>query len=140
MEGLPAITPPQQETRCDREPRPPCARTTHMGPTMSVQAADRRDEHYYLGVIDFLTEYSLRKKLEYRLKRLRYGHTMSCVPPAAYANRFLHFVASEMLALPVLVAGGAGGGAGGGAADGVADEAARRRLAPQELLGPPAAA
>jgi hypothetical protein len=43
-------------------------------------------------VIDFLTDFSLKKKVEYRLKRILSGHRMSCVPPPMYAGRFLQFV------------------------------------------------
>jgi hypothetical protein len=39
----------------------------------------------------------MKKKLEYRLKRVISGHRMSCVPPPVYASRFLQFIGAEMV-------------------------------------------
>ena len=40
---------------------------------------------WVIGIIDPLTGFNFKKSLEYRGKRLRYGHEMSCVPPHIYA-------------------------------------------------------
>jgi hypothetical protein len=36
--------------------------------------------------------YSGRKRFEYVYKRVKYGTTMSCVPPALYAQRFKDYM------------------------------------------------
>lgn len=36
---------------------------------------------YIAGVIDILTEYNGKKRMEYLYKRIKYGKTMSCLPP-----------------------------------------------------------
>lgn len=51
------------------------------------------DEVYYFGIIDCLTNYSLKKKLETIWRTL--GHersTVSAVPPKEYGERFLKFL------------------------------------------------
>ena len=49
-------------------------------------------EAYLAGVIDILTEFNGIKRLEYIYKRLKYGKTMSCIPPEKYAKRFSAFM------------------------------------------------
>jgi len=49
---------------------------------------------YLLGVIDILTEYGAKKKLEYRFKRTLFGPGVSCVPPNDYSERFKKFINS----------------------------------------------
>jgi len=44
---------------------------------------------YYMRIIDFLTFYGAKKKLEYALKWLAHGQTMSCIPPESYAKRLM---------------------------------------------------
>ncbi|CAG9322188.1 unnamed protein product [Blepharisma stoltei] len=54
-----------------------------------------RQELYFLGIIDILTFYSARKKLEHMIKGGLYGaDQISCVPPSAYASRFINFITS----------------------------------------------
>ena len=37
---------------------------------------------YFIGIIDTLTYFGAKKKLEYRLKSVAYGNkTISCIPP-----------------------------------------------------------
>jgi 1-phosphatidylinositol-4-phosphate 5-kinase len=52
---------------------------------------------YFLGVIDILTEYNTKKKMEHFLKSFKYGNTISCVPPDMYATRFEQFICSRIL-------------------------------------------
>ncbi|CDW73973.1 phosphatidylinositol-4-phosphate 5-kinase family protein [Stylonychia lemnae] len=47
---------------------------------------------YIAGIIDILTEYNSRKRIEYSYKRLKYGSSMSCLPPQLYAKRFQDFM------------------------------------------------
>lgn len=47
---------------------------------------------YYLGIIDMLQPYSIKKKVEHALKRLRDSQQeISCVDPSTYAHRFVNF-------------------------------------------------
>jgi len=52
---------------------------------------------YFMGIIDILTEYNTRKKLEHFFKSLKYGNSISCVPPELYASRFDDFINSRIL-------------------------------------------
>lgn len=48
---------------------------------------------YSLGIIDILTPYDTRKKIEHFFKSLRYDRKgISCCPPAYYAERFVSFM------------------------------------------------
>lgn len=48
---------------------------------------------YFFGVIDIFTLYNSKKKAEHFLKSLKYPEmSVSCVPPAAYAKRFVDFM------------------------------------------------
>ncbi|CAI2383312.1 unnamed protein product [Moneuplotes crassus] len=55
-----------------------------------------RDRLFIVGIIDTLTNYTTRKKIEYRFKKLKYGHNMSCIPPKQYARRFFKFMKSTV--------------------------------------------
>jgi len=49
--------------------------------------------HYFIGIIDILMLYSLRKKLEHAYKSIRYSTSdISSIKPPAYAERFLEFI------------------------------------------------
>ncbi|GAM23972.1 hypothetical protein SAMD00019534_071470 [Acytostelium subglobosum LB1] len=56
------------------------------------------DEHYFMGIIDILMLYSLRKKLEHTYKTLKFGsgskHEISSVSPAEYSKRFQDFLST----------------------------------------------
>lgn len=49
---------------------------------------------YYLGIIDTLTMFGTKKKLEYGLKTIRYldNKDISCIPPQQYGDRFVSFM------------------------------------------------
>lgn len=47
---------------------------------------------YFIGIIDILTYYSGKKKLEHFFKGNFQGDGISCVPPAEYAERFVGFM------------------------------------------------
>ena len=36
--------------------------------------------------------YRTKKKLEYSLKSMAYGKTISCIPPKQYGDRFIQFM------------------------------------------------
>lgn len=36
---------------------------------------------YFFGIIDTLTVYNTKKKLEHVVKSMKYGDTISCIPP-----------------------------------------------------------
>ena len=58
---------------------------------------------YVIGIIDSLTDFDLKKKVERNLKKVRYANEMtpegywgvSCVPPDEYAERFKSFMAKH---------------------------------------------
>jgi len=51
------------------------------------------DEYYYIGIIDVLMLYTVRKQLEHAYKAvLNAGGEVSSVKPAEYAERFLKFI------------------------------------------------
>lgn len=50
---------------------------------------------YFIGIIDILTFYGSRKKLEHAAKSIIYDNeAISCVPPKQYAERFITYLAS----------------------------------------------
>ena len=53
-------------------------------------------ESFRVGIIDFLTKFDLKKKLEYASKRCICGPGISCVPPDYYSDRFLKFVQEKV--------------------------------------------
>mmetsp|Transcript_113548 Transcript_113548/g.218549 ORF Transcript_113548/g.218549 Transcript_113548/m.218549 type:complete len:761 (-) Transcript_113548:52-2334(-) len=66
--------------------------TAESNKSLSAQPASRMEgpTFYYIGIIDVLQEFTLRKKLEYfgRAYLCGQGHGVSCVPPHKYAKRF----------------------------------------------------
>jgi len=58
-----------------------------------IMSADGRDI-YYIGIIDILTQFNSRKKMEYVFKSVAYGKGISAVPPKQYAERFQKFITS----------------------------------------------
>jgi len=47
---------------------------------------------YFFGIIDILTHFNSKKKMEYIFKRIAYGKDISAVPPPRYAERFRSFI------------------------------------------------
>jgi len=74
--------------------------TTVDGGALSALPGTRRGKHvmYFLGVIDFLQPWTVKKRLERDLKGLAgYDKTaISCVAPADYAKRFLNFCSTHV--------------------------------------------
>lgn len=87
MTGLPpgALVPPPGPTAADG------------GGIGGVEAdGGASDEVYYLGVIDILQQYDLRKRGETLVKSLVHPVAgLSAVSPAAYAARFTAFIAAH---------------------------------------------
>jgi hypothetical protein len=67
-----------------------------------VQQASIEDPYVYyrFGVIDFLQDYTKKKKLETMYLRRRYKkkdpNCFSCVEPTAYADRFYYFLSNNL--------------------------------------------
>ncbi|XP_062816242.1 phosphatidylinositol 4-phosphate 5-kinase-like protein 1 [Anolis carolinensis] len=58
-----------------------------------LHVVDGPEDRYFLGIIDFFTEYGCRKKLENIWKKIRYGRqSFSTVPPRTYARRLCKWV------------------------------------------------
>jgi len=55
---------------------------------------------YYMGIIDILQQFNVRKRLEARLRKIRGGERCaSCVHPVVYADRFVSFFDEYTLAI-----------------------------------------
>uniref|UniRef100_A0A7N0RFX6 Phosphatidylinositol 4-phosphate 5-kinase n=1 Tax=Kalanchoe fedtschenkoi TaxID=63787 RepID=A0A7N0RFX6_KALFE len=51
----------------------------------------------YLGIIDILQEYNLKKKMEHAYKAFKFDPlSISVVPPKIYAKRFIHFLHNKV--------------------------------------------
>lgn len=51
------------------------------------------DKVYYIGIIDCLTNYSTKKRLETFFRSLKYDkRTISAIPPSEYSSRFYKFI------------------------------------------------
>ena len=59
---------------------------------LGIYKSSDGNELYVIGVIDTLTDFTFKKRLEYIFKRCRYGHEMSCIPPQQYCERFYDFM------------------------------------------------
>ena len=51
---------------------------------------------YFFGIIDIMTKYDFRKKMENLFKTTFIGKAVSCRPPRVYAKRFLDFMKKEV--------------------------------------------
>jgi 1-phosphatidylinositol-4-phosphate 5-kinase len=49
--------------------------------SLSVIASTNHEIIYYFGIIDILTNFNTKKKLEYVAKRITLGPTISAIPP-----------------------------------------------------------
>lgn len=82
--GIPGTPPPQ--VAGTREV--PC----HQRDLGGLLSADQR-QLYFFGIIDILTPYDTRKKMEHHLKALRHDRRgVSCCPPVFYSERFNDFM------------------------------------------------
>ena len=55
------------------------------------------DHIYFMGIVDFLQDYNMRKYLETQFKSVRHKRAaMSSVPPQEYAQRFHAFMTQIM--------------------------------------------
>jgi len=64
-------------------------------PDGSIQSSSSSQEVYYIGIIDTLTEYNLKKITEHTFKKLLYNaNEISAIPPRPYRQRFLKYVSS----------------------------------------------
>merc|ERR1711974_452335 len=61
------------------------------GSLFSIEEGSR--EIYYLGIIDILTPYNWKKKLEHAYKSIKYDkNSITAVSPEQYAQRFVKFM------------------------------------------------
>lgn len=64
--------------------------------TSITNKGGRGNEIYFLGVIDILQKYNIRKKAENFVKSFTFDHTqISAVHPRLYADRFMKFIADN---------------------------------------------
>ena len=56
------------------------------------------NEIYFVGIIDILTKYNLKKKGEHFFKMIRYcSNNMSCIPPDKYRDRFVNYMSKVIV-------------------------------------------
>jgi Phosphatidylinositol-4-phosphate 5-Kinase len=72
--------------------------TTGFKMPMKLKGPNGRDQHYdgkifYMGIIDILQQYNIRKRIEARYRRIKGSgwKDASCVHPSVYAERFIAF-------------------------------------------------
>ena len=71
------------------------------GELMNVMAVDEGSQITYLGIVDILTEWSFRKRLEHAVNGVLRGcRDISCQPPRRYGERFLSFADDYSTAQP----------------------------------------
>ncbi|ORC93710.1 putative phosphatidylinositol-4-phosphate 5-kinase-like [Trypanosoma theileri] len=69
--------------------------TSDQGGMLSTEQPGTQREIYYIGIIDILQEYNVRKRLETLvIGSLKDREKISSVPPREYASRFLSFMSS----------------------------------------------
>lgn len=68
------------------------SKTDHKSP-FSLKA---NGQSYRIGIIDFLTNFTIKKRAEFSIKRLLCGKGVSCVPPSQYSIRFVNFLNSNV--------------------------------------------
>lgn len=62
-----------------------------------VELFEVYDVVLYMGIIDILQEYNLRKKLEHAYKSMQFDPvTISVVEPKLYAQRFINFLETKV--------------------------------------------
>mmetsp|Transcript_38591 Transcript_38591/g.64783 ORF Transcript_38591/g.64783 Transcript_38591/m.64783 type:complete len:717 (+) Transcript_38591:351-2501(+) len=71
-------------------------KTTRHGRQMSIFSKNVNKEVYFVGIIDILVRYNLKKKGEYmfKSKMMGLGDTISVIPPEKYMERFVAFANS----------------------------------------------
>jgi len=56
------------------------------------------DEIYFIGIIDFLQIWNLKKKLESRVKSITIEkNSLSALPPSEYSERFVEFMSNNLV-------------------------------------------
>ena len=56
------------------------------------------NEVYYIGIIDILTKFNMKKKCEHFIKMVRYcSNNMSCTPPEMYRDRFVSYMSKVIV-------------------------------------------
>ncbi|XP_013388699.1 phosphatidylinositol 5-phosphate 4-kinase type-2 alpha isoform X2 [Lingula anatina] len=96
----------------DLAPTPPDSPTMHCMPFLPFEDIDPNIEHYamkssassphkeiyFMGMVDVLTHYGVKKRTAQAAKNLRYGAEaeISTVKPEQYARRFLEFIQKSM--------------------------------------------
>mmetsp|Transcript_40758 Transcript_40758/g.65529 ORF Transcript_40758/g.65529 Transcript_40758/m.65529 type:complete len:576 (+) Transcript_40758:90-1817(+) len=69
----------------------------HHGGLRSVDGGSPGNLIFYIGIIDILTQFGVRKSVEHRFMSLfKDGNQISCVHPSVYGNRFSDFLLSRI--------------------------------------------
>lgn len=54
-------------------------------------------EEYFFGVIDILTSFNTKKKLEFLFKTVAIDKSISAIPPIPYSIRFQNFIKTNLI-------------------------------------------
>lgn len=107
-----AVSPQQVEIEMTEAKSPRNARRTrrarrqsiiphHHGGLRVYEGGKAQNIVYYVGIIDILTEWGLKKRLEHNARAvLSDPNLVSCVHPKHYGNRFADFIISRTTNLP----------------------------------------
>lgn len=58
-------------------------------------------EEYFVGIIDILTSFNTKKKLEFLFKTIAVDRGISAIPPTPYSTRFQNFIKKQLVQLSV---------------------------------------
>ena len=68
------------------------------GDDHTAEIAEEGDDIFFLGIVDILVPFKLRKRMEHRAKSiLQHGKNFSVVPPRLYADRLNDFIAEQVI-------------------------------------------
>ncbi len=89
--GLLAAEDGTNDSECSSVPEPASLFTRHQGGMLgSSHQGAQTDEVLFVGVIDTLVPFKLKKKAEFMAKSvLQHGQNFSVIPPEEYASRFI---------------------------------------------------
>lgn len=63
---------------------------------VAMVSSDGGDE-YFIGIIDILTSFNTKKKLEFLFKTLAVDKGISAIPPTPYSLRFQNFIKKQLI-------------------------------------------
>jgi phosphatidylinositol-4-phosphate 5-kinase-like protein 1 len=63
-----------------------------------IHIIDGPEYRYFVGIIDFLTMWTFKQRLNQTMKLIKHGcGDQSTIPPSQYASRFVHFITEHVM-------------------------------------------